>query len=829
MATDHSVLKRLGRGGRGSIDLRNELRNFSIRARKKPRRQRTMKELWSAFENQSTFHGVCHAAAAPSNRWRIMWYTAFIICSMLLVYQTMNIVRRYLEYEKTVDLDLKFEKAPFPSVTLCNLNPYKASAVEKEATIKATMDAFANAVGAKFSGDARGRRKRETPQVERRYHPVYAPCVCAVSALSGLRKSGSCLPTHKGAVLGDFGSTTPSNFRPSKCMCDFDTWSKTLWPCFPYNSWKERLCIECSATLGHCPMRFYEAPNPNKTKPRKERTSEVCLCHQDFNHCIANADGHIPEIAADGDLSNFDPASAVSVTSSTTTTTTAAPDVVEALGFEELTDEIAISTQGRENLVFAVGALPYENRTALSNTMEEFVLKCSFNQKDCDIENDFKLHYDQTYGNCFTFNWNRSKTIIASRAGANYGLRVLLYANISEYLPTSESVGFRITVHDKWHVPFPDAFGYSAPTGFLTSFGVRMKQFHRIPAPYGRCQEGGEESPSYVYYGFNYSVEGCHRSCTQKAVMDACGCADPMYPMVRGAKACSVSDPQSRECIKNTTQMFGEQIAEGNLRSCDCHQPCRETAYEMTFSTSRWPSGTAKVMECSQDDDLCLERYRRNAAMIQVFYEELNYESMSESPSYTFVSAIADFGGVTGLWIGASVVSMLEIVVLIYFMSKSYYGRKKASSALVPPVITVNNAEPLLLSRPLTPIIEPAKSPSPESEPEPEPGPVIEDRILLDLETPSPEPPSRKNTYTYMPPEKEIPCQCDLNDLGVIGKINMFCPEHGFMARRSTIYAPSNRKTSGHKPTFGDLADDDEEEEDDGTQADTAATEYDNM
>lgn len=54
------------------------------------------------------------------------------------------------------------------------------------------------------------------------------------------------------------------------------------------------------------------------------------------------------------------------------------------------------------------------------------------------------------------------------------GLRVMLYANVSEYLPTSESVGFRITVHDKWIVPFPDAFGYNAPTGFLSSFGVRM-------------------------------------------------------------------------------------------------------------------------------------------------------------------------------------------------------------------------------------------------------------------------------------------------------------------------------------------------------------------
>jgi hypothetical protein len=61
----------------------------------------------------------------------------------------------------------------------------------------------------------------------------------------------------------------------------------------------------------------------------------------------------------------------------------------------------------------------------------------------------------------------------------------------------------------------------------------------------------------------------------------------------------------------------------------------RETAYVVTFSASKWPSGTARVMECNSGDDLCLERYRKNAAMVQVFYEELNYETMAESPSYT--------------------------------------------------------------------------------------------------------------------------------------------------------------------------------------------------
>lgn len=61
----------------------------------------------------------------------------------------------------------------------------------------------------------------------------------------------------------------------------------------------------------------------------------------------------------------------------------------------------------------------------------------------------------------------------------------------------------------------------------------------------------------------------------------------------------------------------------------------RELNYEVTYSAARWPSGTTKVMECDAVDDLCMERYRRNAAMIQVFYEELNYETLTETPAYT--------------------------------------------------------------------------------------------------------------------------------------------------------------------------------------------------
>lgn len=64
--------------------------------------------------------------------------------------------------------------------------------------------------------------------------------------------------------------------------------------------------------------------------------------------------------------------------------------------------------------------------------------------------------------------------------------------------------------------------------------------------------------------------------------------------------------------------------------------------YEVTYSAARWPSGMTKVMECDVGDDLCMERYRKNAAMIQVFYEELNYETLTETPTYTVNNLFAE-------------------------------------------------------------------------------------------------------------------------------------------------------------------------------------------
>lgn len=53
------------------------------------------------------------------------------------------------------------------------------------------------------------------------------------------------------------------------------------------------------------------------------------------------------------------------------------------------------------------------------------------------------------------------------------GLRLLLDVHQDDYMPTTEAAGVRLVVHEQDQEPFPDTFGYSAPTGFVSSFGLK--------------------------------------------------------------------------------------------------------------------------------------------------------------------------------------------------------------------------------------------------------------------------------------------------------------------------------------------------------------------
>lgn len=73
--------------------------------------------------------------------------------------------------------------------------------------------------------------------------------------------------------------------------------------------------------------------------------------------------------------------------------------------------------------------------------------------------------------------------MVRSRRGSRFwpesgfifaGLKVTAYLNPADYLQVTEAAGVRLIVHDHDEYPFPDTFGYNAPPGQLTSFGLQM-------------------------------------------------------------------------------------------------------------------------------------------------------------------------------------------------------------------------------------------------------------------------------------------------------------------------------------------------------------------
>lgn len=51
-----------------------------------------------------------------------------------------------------------------------------------------------------------------------------------------------------------------------------------------------------------------------------------------------------------------------------------------------MTDSVAMLTKAKENLMFTMAALSEAQRIVLSHSKHEFIEMCSFNGKECDID-----------------------------------------------------------------------------------------------------------------------------------------------------------------------------------------------------------------------------------------------------------------------------------------------------------------------------------------------------------------------------------------------------------------------------------------------------------
>uniref|UniRef100_A0A183BI84 ANK_REP_REGION domain-containing protein n=1 Tax=Globodera pallida TaxID=36090 RepID=A0A183BI84_GLOPA len=434
--------------------------------------------------------------AAHATRWyaKCMWLAISLASVGIFCYNVHGVLQKYWRKDKITTVQLRFDNVPFPAITVCNLNPFKRELARRVPEISETLDAFHQAVtyskhaDQNYDESAASRERRNIHGGFRyvQYEPVMSDCECLGGYFGDGRTTTDCAQLD----------TVPKD-NVSLCICNYDRQDSSVWPCYSKASWIEAMCPDCN-DIGYCNLPYTNGTNPLP-----------CLCQKHVNYCLLRPERmkRIWEIRGRVIPDEGSPFRSDYL------------DQLKELGYENMTDEVAITTKTIEKLVLTMAGLPEERRIALSYGRGEFIRMCSFNGQQCNINNDFKLHVDPAFGNCYTFNANREKPLGSSRAGPSYGLRLLVHINTSDYLATTQSAGVRIAIHSQDEHPFPDAFGYSA------------RKLTRLPIPAGECLMPDLPLPNwYIYKDYKYEPEGCYKSCYQNQIILRCGCADPRYP-----------------------------------------------------------------------------------------------------------------------------------------------------------------------------------------------------------------------------------------------------------------------------------------------------------
>ncbi|XP_070538276.1 uncharacterized protein [Ptychodera flava] len=90
----------------------------------------SLKHMLEDFGRETTAHGIVQITTAKSNVTRSMWLAIVLLAASVMLVQMTLVIIQYFEYNVNVKVTLVSEKAlEFPSVTICNTNKLRKSAV----------------------------------------------------------------------------------------------------------------------------------------------------------------------------------------------------------------------------------------------------------------------------------------------------------------------------------------------------------------------------------------------------------------------------------------------------------------------------------------------------------------------------------------------------------------------------------------------------------------------------------------------------------------------------------------------------------------------------
>ena len=337
------------------------------------------------------------------------------------------------------------------------------------------------------------------------------------------------------------------------------------------------------------------------------------------------------------------------------------------------------------------------NRTRLSHSISDMLISCYFSGKKC-TKSDFTWEFDSRLGSCYAFNsQSRKNGTTASQSlfsGFDNGLKLTLYANFHENLSFFNSVignsGVKIRIENNTFLKDNSDISTDVSSGFKTDVLVERLFSFNLAKPYTNCYIDNDKSTHFdsdLYdlikkSAYVYDQQLCFKQCRQKFYVEECNCTSARTLSLFNKPKCLTA--RQLECKNKVNDLFYLYQNNSILNHCyeNCPLECNQSGFNTFFSSSQLV-GESFVDYINENRNLSSDfvnkelnpvTARESIVKLNVFYDSLFYTISTESPKTDFVMLLAYIGGILGLFLGVSMLSICEIVELlleIYFIANN--------------------------------------------------------------------------------------------------------------------------------------------------------------
>lgn len=283
-------------------------------------------------------------------------------------------------------------------------------------------------------------------------------------------------------------------------------------------------------------------------------------------------------------------------------------------------------------------------------------------------------------GICSTFHSNEfiksHAPISTSVSGFQGGFSFVLNVEPEEgifYL--SYGAGLRVLVHDPLIHPLMGEHEFVVAPGNEVHAGITRSEVHYMKKPYSmRDCVSTNELKDYRKYSLSeeYSPESCYLKCTNSLLN--CNCS--LYTF---NNSCSVYDLVT--CAAPNSAAISKM--EQRERCSHCLPLCSQTTFDVKLSHMGYPN--ANGIETARKNNFSAQTQadlQKSYLRLMVFYNSLRYAVTKQLPAVESQDLWSQFGGLMGLCLGASLLSVLECLeFVIVLIARKCFNNKTEISA----------------------------------------------------------------------------------------------------------------------------------------------------